>query len=312
MTPSAISASANTASPSRNRFEPKSRQFVVIFRAIFRFPKPIRKGQALRFVVDRRLEVRRRAGPRHASSGSSSRARSTTSSTHQRPASRGNYRSALLRDDGAKLAFLAYLDEACEKTGWEVHTWCVRSNHFHLALATPRGNLVAGMQWLQSTFALRFHRYRRECGHLFQGRYKSLLIDPADALGPLGHSIHLNPVRTGITTVERLGDGPWSSLRWLLRPKERATWFRPMACLQHAGGLADTPAGRQKYAEYLAWLAENAPEQKRLRFDRMSKGWANRASCGPSPSSRRRLKSRPSSRRSADCVRTSDPLRCNI
>ncbi|MBM3853830.1 MAG: hypothetical protein FJ399_11850 [Verrucomicrobia bacterium] len=48
------------------------------------------------------------------------------------------------------------------------------SNHFHLALATPRGNLVAGMQWLQSTFALRFNRYRRECGHLFQGRYKSL------------------------------------------------------------------------------------------------------------------------------------------
>ena len=186
---------------------------------------------------------------------------------------RGNYRSALFRDDGAKLAFLACLDEACEKAGWEVHTWCVMSNHFHLALETPRGNLVAGMQWLQSTFALRFNRYRRECGHLFQGRYKSLLVDPAGALGPLCHYIHLNPVRAGITIVERMGDWPWSSLRWLMRPKERARWFRPMASLGHAGGLADTPAGRQKYAEYLAWLAENAPEQKRLRFDRMSKGW---------------------------------------
>ncbi len=78
------------------------------------------------------------------------------------------------------------LDETCEKAGWEVHAWCVMPNHFHLALATPRGNLVAGMPWLRSTFALRFNRYRRECGHLFQGRYKSLLVDPADALGPLG------------------------------------------------------------------------------------------------------------------------------
>ncbi len=186
---------------------------------------------------------------------------------------RGNYRTALFRDDGAKLAFLDCVGEACEKAGWEVHAWCVMSNHFHLALATPRGNLVAGMQWLQSTFALRFNRYRRECGHLFQGRYKSLLVDPTDALGPLCHYIHLNPVRAGITTVERLGDWPWSSFHWLMRPKDRAKWYRPQASLEHAGGLADTPAGRRKYAEYLAWLSEDAPEQKRQRFDRMSKGW---------------------------------------
>jgi hypothetical protein len=129
------------------------------------------------------------------------------------------------------------------------------------------------MQWLLSTFALRFDRYRRECGHLFQGRYKRLLVDPGDALGPLCHYIHLNPVRAGITTVERLGDWPWSSFHWLMRPKERAQWFRPQASLEHAGSLSDTPAGRQKYTEYLAWLAENALDQKRLRFDRMSKGW---------------------------------------
>ena len=186
---------------------------------------------------------------------------------------RGNYRSAIFREEGSKLAFLACLGEACEKAGWQVHAWCVMTNHFHLALETPRGNLVAGMQWLQSTFALRCNRYRRECGHLFQGRYKSLLVDPADALGPLCHYIQLNPVRAGITTVERLGDWPWSSFRWLMLPKERAEWYRPQASLDHAGGLADTPAGRRKFAEYLACLAENAPEQKRLRFDRMSKGW---------------------------------------
>lgn len=186
---------------------------------------------------------------------------------------RGNYRTALFREDGAKLAFLSCLGEACEKAGWQVHAWCMMSNHYHLALETPGANLVAGMQWLQGTFALRFNRYRRECGHLFQGRYKSLVVDPGEALGPLCHYIHLNPVRAGITTVDRLGDWAWSSFRWLMLPKERAKWFRPEAGLEHAGGLADTAAGRRKYAEYLAWLSEDTPEQKRLRFDRMSQGW---------------------------------------
>ncbi len=186
---------------------------------------------------------------------------------------RGNYRADLFRDDGAKLAFLACLGEACEKTGWRVHAWCVMSNHYHLALETPGANLVAGMQWLQGTFALRFNRFRRECGHLFQGRYKSLVVDPGEALGPLCHYIHLNPVRARMTTVDRLGDWAWSSFHWLQKPKERAAWYHPQACLEQAGGLADTAAGRSKYAEYLAWLAEEPTEQKRLRFDRMSKGW---------------------------------------
>ena len=186
---------------------------------------------------------------------------------------RGNYRAAIFRDDGAKLAFLACLDEACTKARWQVHAWCIMSNHYHLALETPEANLVAGMQWLQGTFATRFNRYRQECGHLFQGRYKSFVVDPGDALGPLCHYIHLNAVRAGMTTVERLHEWAWSSLRWLANPQERASWFRPMACLEHAGGLADTPSGRRKYGEYLAWLSADTAEQKRLRFDRMGKGW---------------------------------------
>src|SRR5690606_32622137 len=62
---------------------------------------------------------------------------------------RGNYRNDIFREDGARLAFLACLGEACERTGWVVHAWCVMSNHYHLAVETPEPNLVAGMQWLQ-------------------------------------------------------------------------------------------------------------------------------------------------------------------
>jgi len=56
----------------------------------------------------------------------------------------------------------------------------VRSNHFHLALETPLGNLAAGMQWLESTFANRYDRFREERGHLLQSRYKALLVEPGN------------------------------------------------------------------------------------------------------------------------------------
>ena len=93
---------------------------------------------------------------------------------------RGNYRADIFRADKTKTAFLTCLGEACGKAGWRVHAWCIMSNHYHLAVETPQGNLVGGMQWLQGTFSTRFNRLRGERGHLFQGRYKSLLVDPTD------------------------------------------------------------------------------------------------------------------------------------
>ncbi len=186
---------------------------------------------------------------------------------------RGNYRADIFRSEKAKQAFLTCLGEACEQTGWRVHAWCLMSNHYHLALETPHANLVEGMRWLQGTFSVRFNRLREERGHLFQGRYKSLIVDPEQGLGALCHYIHLNPVRAKLRTLAQLADWPWSSLHWLHQPRNRAPWFSPHAALAHAGSLADTPAGRRKYAEYLAWLCEDEPARKALQFDRMSSGW---------------------------------------
>ena len=108
---------------------------------------------------------------------------------------RGNYRAWIFREVTARTAFQSCLFEACERSQWLLHAFVVMGNHFHLALKTPLGNLVAGMQWLQATFALRFNRRRREHGHLFQGRYKSLLVEAGLPLGQLCHYIYLNPVR---------------------------------------------------------------------------------------------------------------------
>jgi putative transposase len=187
---------------------------------------------------------------------------------------RGNYRAAVFAKENTKEAFLKCLDEACVKTGWRVHAWCVMSNHYHLAVETPQANLAAGMRWLQGTFSARFNRLRNERGHLFQGRYKSLVVDPQDGLGALCHYIHLNPIRAKLCPIGRLPDWRWSGASWVAEPKRRLPWFVATSCLAHSGDLADTPAGRRKYFEYLDWLQEDASAQRALKFESMASGWA--------------------------------------
>lgn len=187
---------------------------------------------------------------------------------------RGNYRGPVFAAAGTKRAFLRCLDEACQKTGWRVHAWALMSNHFHLAITTPRANLATGMHWLQCTFAIRFNRFRNERGHVFQGRFTSIAIEDGDPLGSVCHYIHLNPVRAHLCSTTALDSYPWTSLPWIHQPRRRPDWYDPAPALRQAGGLLDLPAGHRKYSEYLGWLAEDKPEQKRQRFDRMSRGWA--------------------------------------
>jgi REP element-mobilizing transposase RayT len=186
---------------------------------------------------------------------------------------RGNYRTAIFQSEGARAAFETCLAEACEKSNWLVHAWCLMSNHYHLALETPEGNLVAGMQWMQATFANRFNRYRGENGHLFQGRYKALLVEEGNPLGQLCHYIHLNPVRAGLVSVEQLREHRSSSY-WHLCQSDRPRYLQVATALRAAGELADTEEGREAYARYLAWLATESPEAKKKTFDSMSRGWA--------------------------------------
>lgn len=164
--------------------------------------------------------------------------------------SRGNYRADVFGHDSTKAAFLKCLGEAAEKSGWIVHAWCVMSNHYHLCFTTPRANLVEGMQWLQATFSVRFNRWRNERGHVFQGRYKALIVEP-DAAGAVCHYIHLNPVRAGIVGLSVLATWPWSSLHVLIEVRRRARWFSAAAALAHAGGLEDVPKDRGRYLTYL-------------------------------------------------------------
>jgi REP element-mobilizing transposase RayT len=93
--------------------------------------------------------------------------------------SRGDRREEIFWDDLDRKSFLQTLGAACQKTGRQVHAYCLMSNHFHLVVETPRANLVEGMKWLLGTYTMRFNRRHKLSGHLFAGRYKSLLVDGA-------------------------------------------------------------------------------------------------------------------------------------
>lgn len=187
---------------------------------------------------------------------------------------RGNYRSDIFRAEKTKAAFETCLFDACAKSGWVLHAFVVMSNHYHMALETPQGNLVTGMQWLQATFANRFNKLRGERGHLFQGRYKALLVEAGGPLGQVCDYLHLNPVRAGIIPVARLEEYRYSSYWYLGQPRKRPAFLHPTTALAEAGGLTDTPAGRRSYADYLAWQLEEGPAGKSQAYVNLSRGWA--------------------------------------
>jgi hypothetical protein len=128
------------------------------------------------------------------------------------------------------------------------------------------------MHWLQSTFATRFNRFRHENGHLFQGRYRAILVEPGPSLLRVVNYIHLNPVRAGVIGPEQLAVYPWTSASLFIRGPRPA----PLVCAEWLGELElpDNPAGWSAYQAYLQSLAANRREQSNLGFGAMNRGWA--------------------------------------
>jgi putative transposase len=90
---------------------------------------------------------------------------------------RGDRGEDVYADVEDRHCFLATLATACMRTGWRVHAYVLMGNHYHLLLETPEANLVAGMRWLQGTYTQRYNLRHGVGGHLFQGRYKALLVE---------------------------------------------------------------------------------------------------------------------------------------
>lgn len=111
---------------------------------------------------------------------------------------RGNERKTVFYGDADRWLFLEALTSAVERFGLRVPVYCLMPNHYHLVVRTPGGNLSRAMAWLQTTFTVRYNRRRKRSGHLFQGRFKAVLVEADEYARQLIAYIHLNPVRAGL------------------------------------------------------------------------------------------------------------------
>ena len=128
--------------------------------------------------------------------------------------SRGNARQNIYNNDEDRQKFLSILTLVVERFHWICHSYCLMDNHYHLLLETPIPNLSAGMRQLNGIYTQAFNRNQRRVGHLFQGRFKAIIIEKQAHLLELSRYIVLNPIHAGM--VQRPDDYPWSSYRAIL------------------------------------------------------------------------------------------------
>ena len=189
--------------------------------------------------------------------------------------SRGDQREPIFLDEGDQHDFLKTLAEACGKTGFEVHAYCLMKNHFHLVVETPEGNLAAGMRWLLSTYSNRFNHRHGRGGHLCGGRYKALVVEGSGDgyLRTVCDYTHLNPARAKLLAPEsRLLEYPWSSFAgYLTEPRYRPKWLRVERLLGEHGIEKDTEAGRREFERRME--ARRAGEGDADQWKGMRRGW---------------------------------------
>lgn len=122
---------------------------------------------------------------------------------------RGDRREPIVEDDIDRQAWVDLLGETCLRLNWRVHAWCLMSNHYHLLLEVPEGNLSPGMRHLNGVWSQQFNRRHGRVGHVFQGRFKAIVVERETYLLELARYVVLNPVRAGMVTD--VADYPWSS-----------------------------------------------------------------------------------------------------
>jgi REP element-mobilizing transposase RayT len=125
---------------------------------------------------------------------------------------RGVAGSPVFVDDEDRRSFLALVAFATRRYGWQFHTLCLMTTHYHFVLESARARLSAGMQWLNVVYAQGFNRRYTRHGHLFGSRFGSRVIEDEEYLQAVCEYVLLNPVRAGL--CERAADWPWSASRY--------------------------------------------------------------------------------------------------
>lgn len=165
---------------------------------------------------------------------------------------RGNERKNIFKDDRDRSAFLEKLQSSLEIYTVKLHGYVLMNNHFHLMVETPKANLSEFMRHFNVSYTGFYNRRHRRAGHLYQGRFRAILVEADSYLLELSRYVHLNPVRIG--SVQRLGykgklqylqEYPWSSLDGYLSYRKRKPW------VTYEGILGYVEGSRGRYARFI-------------------------------------------------------------
>ncbi len=158
--------------------------------------------------------------------------------------SRGNERKAIFRDDRDREKFLELVKRAVEEFNVRVHGYVLMSNHYHLLVETPKGGLNRALRYLNGVYTQAFNRRHRRVGHLFQGRYKAIVVEKESYLLELSRYVHLNPWR--VKKTEDPFHYAWSSLRSYMGKEAPPKWLTMSEVLSYFGSN-----GRRRYREFV-------------------------------------------------------------
>lgn len=160
---------------------------------------------------------------------------------------RGDRREDIFEDDQDRREFLLILEKVVTQFNWTCYAWCLMDNHYHLLIQTPDGNLSKGMRQLNGVFTQASNRRHLRVGHLFQGRFKAILVDSDAYLLELARYVVLNPVRAGMVKIP--ADWAWSSYRASMGLGPSPPWLATdglLACFAKRRSLA-----QQRYAQFV-------------------------------------------------------------
>ncbi len=161
--------------------------------------------------------------------------------------SRGDRREAICDDDEDRAAFLDVLSEVIKRYNWICHAYCLMTNHYHLVIETVDGNLSQGMRQLNGVYTQASNRRHQRVGHLFQGRFKGILVDEDAYLTELSRYVVLNPVRAGM--VKAVAEWHWSSYRSMIGEVPVPAWLSVDRLL---GQFGDTrKAAQRRYRSFV-------------------------------------------------------------
>jgi putative transposase len=160
---------------------------------------------------------------------------------------RGDRREPIYADEEDWERFLRLLGEVVEDSKWLCHAYCLMTNHYHLVIGTPEGNLSKGMRQLNGVYTQAYNRRHRQVGHLFQGRYKAILVEAERYLLELARYVVLNPVRAGM--VSEPGGWAWSSYNATAGEAVAPPWLAVDALLAHFA--AQRSVARRRYRRFV-------------------------------------------------------------